>query len=179
MTKSKLYSQIKLAIGKSKNILLCLHPSPDEDSLGSCLAMFWYLKSIHKKPVVISGDSLLPLHFSCLPGFNQIKTKNFFQTNLNRFDLFLSLDSSSLEQISKIKPISFPQRLSTINIDHHQTNTKYADINLVDATSPATSLPPPAWAGCSRRSRRWPPTRSAAMNRGPRPGRSALRTDWG
>jgi len=34
--------------------------------------------------------------------------KNFFEVDLKEFDLFIVLDSSKEEMISKIKPIEFP-----------------------------------------------------------------------
>lgn len=131
-------AKIKEAIKDSSRILLHLHPGPDGDSVGSALAMYHALKQLKKKAAIISGDSPLPPFLSHLPGFKTIKIQNYFQTDLSRFDLFLIFDSSSPNQISKLKPVVFPAHLTTINIDHHATNTKYADINLVDTASPAT-----------------------------------------
>jgi len=137
MNKLTSYSQIQQAINKSKNILLCLHPSPDGDSFGSNLAMYWYLESLDKKPTLISGDSQAPQDFKFLAGFGKIINKNITQVNLEKFDLFIGIDSSSLDQITKLKEIKFPSHLKTINIDHHITNTSWANINLVDTNSPA------------------------------------------
>jgi len=138
MTKKNTFNQINLAINKSKNILISLHPGPDEDSIGSCLSMYWYLKSLNKNPVVLSGDSSLPAHFSFLPGSELILAKNIFQIDLNKFDLLIALDQSSLDQISKINLLTIPNQVNSINIDHHQTNTNFAKINFVDSNSPAT-----------------------------------------
>ncbi|RLC34290.1 hypothetical protein DRH14_03305 [Candidatus Shapirobacteria bacterium] len=126
-------------IKKSKHILLCFHPGPDGDSIGSCLGLYHFLKQINKQVTLIKGDSDLPSNFSCLTGFNKIMAKNYGQLNLKKFDLFIALDASSVEQISKLNPVTFPPHLKTIAIDHHATNTKYADINLVDTTSVATA----------------------------------------
>ena len=137
MNKQTIYSQIQRAIDKSKNILLCLHPSPDGDSLGSCLAMYEYLSSLNKHPTLISGDSQTPQDFKFLAGFDKIINKNIAQIKLEKYDLFIGIDSSSLDQITKLKEIKFPPNLKTINIDHHITNTSWANINLVDTNSPA------------------------------------------
>lgn len=138
MNKKDIYQQIENTINSSKNILLCLHPGPDEDSIGSCLAMYWYLKGLGKNPTLISGDSELPSRFFSLPGFDQIIRKNYFQININQFDLQIILDAGGLNQISNLKPITFPPHLKTINIDHHSSNPAYAQINLIDIQSPAT-----------------------------------------
>ena len=138
MTKKIIYQQISDTISQSNHILMCLHPSPDEDSVGSCLAMYWYLKHIGKNPTVIAGDSELPNYLSCLPGVDKIFNKNIFDLDLFKYDLFIALDQSSLNQISKINNLLFPPSLKLINIDHHQTNDNYAHINFVDSNSPAT-----------------------------------------
>lgn len=134
----KTVSQISEAIKKSKNVLLHLHPGPDGDSLGSALSFYHVLKNLKKNVTIISGDSEPQKSFSVLPGFDQIVAKNFFQVDLENFDLFIILDSASPEQISKIGPVIFPKNLKTIDIDHHILKNKFADINLSDADAPAT-----------------------------------------
>ncbi len=129
-----IFSEIKQA----KNILLHCHPSPDPDSYGSVLAMYHYLSGIGKKVTVIAGDSDIPRMAKCLPGIEKIIPKNYFEINPGDFDLFLILDSSSLSQISNLKEIKFPPKLRTVVIDHHSTNDIFSDINLVDASYPAT-----------------------------------------
>ena len=131
-------TQIKKNIDEANRILLHIHPGPDGDSVGSALAFYHALKQMGKKVEVIGGDSPLPNFLSHLPGFSRIKNRNFFQTNLTRFDLFIILDSSDLKFISAVNPPDFPPHLKTINIDHHSTNPEYADLNLIDTNSPAT-----------------------------------------
>jgi bifunctional oligoribonuclease and PAP phosphatase NrnA len=134
----KTVSQISEVIKKSKNILLHLHPGPDGDSLGSALSFYHVLKNLKKNVTIISGDSEPQKSFSVLPGFDQIVNKNFFQVDLENFDLFIILDSASPEQISKIGPVIFPKNLKTIDIDHHILKNKFADINLSIPDAPAT-----------------------------------------
>jgi len=136
---TKIFSQIKSAIESSKNVLLHLHPSPDGDSLGSALAMYLYLKSLGKTVTLIKGDSELPESFITLPGYDQITSKNYFDLDLSRFDLFIILDTSAPNQISKLGHVIFPPNLKTIVIDHHDTNEKFGQLNLIDASSPSTS----------------------------------------
>src|SRR3989344_912813 len=124
-------------IQKANSILLHCHPSPDGDSIGGVLAMMHVLKSLDKKVTVIAGDSEKPSSFSVLPGFYEIIAKNLTQTDLSEFDLFIIQDSSSLGQITKLAEIKFPESLRTIVIDHHATNTEFANINLVDSSYPA------------------------------------------
>jgi phosphoesterase RecJ-like protein len=136
---SKLSKQIFDLIRESDHILLSLHPSPDGDSVGSSLAMYHYLTTLGKDVQLIKGDSELPTYLKKLPGYDQITLKNYFELDLNSFDLFIILDSSALNQISKINQVTFPKNLKTIIIDHHSTNEHFGDINLVDNDSPATA----------------------------------------
>jgi bifunctional oligoribonuclease and PAP phosphatase NrnA len=135
---SPIYQQIKSAIDESSRILLHLHPGPDADSVGSALSMFHYLKSINKDVTLISGDSNLSPSLMTLPGTELITQKNYFDLDINEFDLFIILDSSEKRQISKLNEINFPSTLKTIVIDHHASNLGFGDINLIDGDSPAT-----------------------------------------
>jgi phosphoesterase RecJ-like protein len=132
------FNKVAKIIKSSKKVLLHLHPSPDGDSAGSALAAMYALKQLKKQVTVISGDSDLPQFLSVLPGFKEIVPKNFFQVDLNQFDLFLILDSSSKNQISKFGEVVFPKKLKTIVIDHHPSNEKFASVNIIDDQSPAT-----------------------------------------
>jgi phosphoesterase RecJ-like protein len=124
-------------IKKSNNILIHLHPSPDGDSIGSALSMKQALKQLGKEATVISGDSHPPKLFSMLPGFDEIKDQTFLDTNLSDYDLFIAMDSSNTDQITKKGEAVFPENLKVLVIDHHKSNTNYGSINIVDPSSPA------------------------------------------
>ena len=135
---SKISKQIFETIQKSNHILLHLHPSPDGDSVGSALAFYHYLTSINKDVHLIKGDSEIKTKMSSLPGFNKIENKSFTDVDLSHYDLFIILDSQDTSRVSKIIDIKFPQNLKTINIDHHQDNTNFADINYINFNATAT-----------------------------------------
>ena len=125
-------------IDRSSKILLHIHPGPDADSVGSSLAMYHILKSLNKDVTLIQGDNDLPKNLITLPGSDKIIPKNIFQIDLDQYDLFLILDSSSLKQVSRLGTIKFPKKLKTICIDHHISSEKFANINFICPTSPAT-----------------------------------------
>jgi len=126
-------------IQKSTNVLLHLHPSPDGDSIGGALAMMHVLKNLGKQVTLIGGDSALRYQFSSLPGFNEIKAKNFFEISINDFDTFIVQDSSNLDVVSKKGEVIFPVSLTVIAIDHHINNVIPAKISLVEPVYPANS----------------------------------------
>ncbi len=126
-------------IKKASSILLHCHPSPDPDSVGSALAMKFALEQMGKKVTIIKGDSDIPEGFMHFPGAKEIVKKHFFEVNLKDYDLFIILDSGSLGQITRFKPIKLPFPIRTVIIDHHATNEGFADVNLVEKSYPATS----------------------------------------
>lgn len=125
-------------IGRSKKILLHLHPGPDGDSVGSSLAFYHVLKNMGKEVCVIQGDSELPKKFYTIPGADKIIHQNILQIDINQFDLFIINDSSSLKQITKLGELKLPKKLKTIIIDHHISSEKFANINLVSPNSTST-----------------------------------------
>ena len=129
--------EILKEIKKASSILLHCHPSPDPDSVGSALATKFALEQLGKKVTVISGDSEITRNFS-FPGIETIVKKNFFEIDLNDFDLFIIQDSGSPEMVSAKAEIVFPDHLMTIVIDHHASNKGYAKLNCIDSSYPAT-----------------------------------------
>lgn len=131
-------SVFKTELNKANKILLHCHPKPDPDSVGSALAMKLALEQIGKKVTLISGDSNIPKAFD-FPAVNTILNKNISEIDLNDYELFIILDSSTPQMISAKYPINFPENLNTIVIDHHISNTRYAKMNFVNADYPSTA----------------------------------------
>ncbi|HPT65863.1 MAG TPA: bifunctional oligoribonuclease/PAP phosphatase NrnA [Candidatus Woesebacteria bacterium] len=129
----KIWREIK----KSQNILLTFHPSPDADSVGSNLALYQVLSKMGKNVTILAGDSEYPKNLKSLPGSNKVLSKNFFQIDQNNYDLFIIVDISDKKQISRQGNVVISKKLKTIIIDHHPTNSKFANINLVDDKAPA------------------------------------------
>lgn len=125
---------IKQEIDKAKNILLHCHVNPDGDSYGSVLAMGKFLEKEGKKVTIIKGDSPKVELFEKMPGYENIIDKDISEIDLLGFDTFIVLDTSSREQVSRKSEVVFPESLHTINIDHHQTNTGFCKVSLVDAS---------------------------------------------
>ncbi len=128
------YQQSKIIlkeIKQSKRILLNCHRSPDPDAFGSALAMYQVLKKMGKKVEVICPNEL-PESVKFLAYSEKIQVVDFSTYNFLRFDLFIVLDSASWYMVSGDKDIKVPS-LPLIVIDHHKTNEKFGNINLVDA----------------------------------------------
>jgi phosphoesterase RecJ-like protein len=126
-------------ITTARSVLLHCHPGPDPDSVGSALAMKFALQLLGKHVIVIAGDSPIPAAFAQFPGAKEIVPKNFGEIDQNEFDLFVALDSSTPNMVSKKCDVKFLAGLKVVVIDHHVSNLKYGAINLVEPSYPATA----------------------------------------
>ncbi len=124
-----MYKKAWNLIDRSKHIVLISHINPDADALGSSLALYPILKEMGKKVSVVNMTRDLPKRYDFLPNFKKIKS-----ALPQNFDLIVSFDCGSLDRLGISK-----QDIPIINVDHHKTNTLYADINLIDTTAASAS----------------------------------------
>ena len=130
-------------VKQADTILLCCHPSPDPDSVGSNLAMKSVLESMGKKVTLLGGDSEIPLAFMHFPGAESIVKKNFTEVDLKSFDLLIILDAPSLDRVTRLAKTDvlltmLPPSLKIIMIDHHEPRPLNTAVSLIDTSSPAT-----------------------------------------
>ncbi|MEO1942287.1 MAG: bifunctional oligoribonuclease/PAP phosphatase NrnA [Campylobacterales bacterium] len=115
---------------KGKKITIVPHLNPDGDAIGSGLGLYWALKKLGKNVKLYSKTQPLPYFLDFLPGFQKFTGKYDPSS-----DLVITVDCGDFERTGLPEK---PKRL--INIDHHQTNPDFGDLNLVDRGGPATSL---------------------------------------
>ena len=115
----------------AKKIVITAHIHPDGDSLGSMLALNHYLVANGKQPVMLLDD-MIPPYLAFLPGSSNIQTNCETSTDA---DLLVVLDASDIERIGRISTLV---KAPILNIDHHVSNTKYADYYYIDSTAAAT-----------------------------------------
>jgi len=113
----------------SNNIVLISHINPDGDALGSSLSLYPILKRLKKNVKVFNVTKPLPMYLDFLPNFD--KVTNTLPKNI---DLMISFDCGSFDRLGIEERPKF-----LINIDHHISNTKYGDINIIDPDAASTS----------------------------------------
>lgn len=123
-------------IKKAKKILVNCHRGPDSDSVGSALALSKVLKNLGKE-VAIVCPSDIPSDLKFLSGADSIKRVNFSTFDFSKYDLFMVIDSSTYSMVTGLKDNDKPT-IETIMIDHHYSNDKFGNINLIDAKSTST-----------------------------------------
>jgi phosphoesterase RecJ-like protein len=121
-------------IGRSSNVLLICHISPDGDAIGSLLGLGLALQKLGKTPT-LACESPVPAKFSFLSGFDAI-VNTLHSTS---FDLVIGLDSSDLSRLGNVYDSAALSGIPLINIDHHITNLHFGDVNLVDASAASTA----------------------------------------
>ena len=128
--------QLDIIIKKSKNILLVSHINPDGDTLGAMCGMYNLIADNYKKYCEMVIVSKLPAVYEFLPNIQNAK---FIEDmDLSReYDLVINLDVASIDRCADAKKL-FDKAVNTVNIDHHETNNSYGDINIIDPFASAT-----------------------------------------
>jgi phosphoesterase RecJ-like protein len=128
----KIIDRILEKIRDSRTICVGGHIRPDGDCIGSQLALALALRRLGKE-VVCWNEDPLPHKYAFLdPGRLVQKPRAGAE-----FDLVITLDCASLERLGSVGPAVQRRRL-LINIDHHQSNTRYGDLNWISAREAST-----------------------------------------
>ena len=135
---NKLYNQISEIINGNDNFLIITHAYPDGDSLGSQVALYQLISQL-KKNVVAVCNSELPYQYKFLPYFNKIK-KDLGEINISgKKYICFCLDCADENRMNIDFKVLKDNVKCIINIDHHNKNTNFGDINIVDTKKSATS----------------------------------------
>jgi phosphoesterase RecJ-like protein len=121
------------SIKDNNNFLIVSHKYPDGDSIGSQIALALGLKKIGKDFYIYNEDPPTD-RYSRFKRINLINTK---KENFNE-DVTFILDSASLDRIGSIKN-EIDQEKPIINLDHHVSNEKFGDINIVKSYYSSTA----------------------------------------
>lgn len=118
---------IKEVLNSVTTLAIAGHTRPDGDCVGSCMALYLYIK---KNFPDIQADVYLESPkdiFSYIECFDEIKTE---KDGEKIYDLFISCDASSIDRLA-VAADYFETAKKTVCIDHHVSNTGFAEINHV------------------------------------------------
>ena len=134
MSKNCTLEEIAALLLAQDKLVLCPHVSPDGDALGSTLALKMALEKAGKK-VTIMVDDDVPKAFGFLPQIDCfVKPDN---GEVLEADLLVVLDASSLDRIGKVAQAVKAKAVA--NIDHHISNTQFADYLYLNTEAAATA----------------------------------------
>lgn len=134
-SEKEIYDKLK----SSKRILLSLHAGPDGDSLGGCTSLKYFLERDFDAEVTLVSYDKLDESLSKIDFSNEVEFgKDILDFDLKNFDILIAFDCGIPDMIGKLKSNKdFLKEIFTINIDHHNANDSYGNLNLVDEKSPS------------------------------------------
>ena len=120
-------------LSRARTVVLTTHINPDGDALGSMIALYLFLK---KRGVRVSMwlDDTLPGMYSFLPEIDKIVRP---PASFTPGDLLVVLDAGDAGRTGS-SYANFRGR--SLNIDHHLSNSDFADVSVIDETVAATGI---------------------------------------
>jgi phosphoesterase RecJ-like protein len=127
----KIIDRILEIIRENKTFCIVGHIRPDGDCIGSQLGLALALRNEGKK-VVCWNEDPVPQKYRFLD------REGFFQKPRRgkKFDCVIATDCASFERLGKAGKY-IGERKIFINIDHHESNTRYADVNWISPREPS------------------------------------------
>lgn len=131
---SSLLSPVVESLHSASEVWLFSHIRPDGDALGSALGLAGALEAAGKKVRVFNQDPV-PGLLDFLPGAGKVEPVP--TSPPSRGVRVVALDTSTLARLGA----AFNAWSCTpeLNIDHHESNTRYAALNCVDPSEPSTA----------------------------------------
>jgi phosphoesterase RecJ-like protein len=132
------WDAVVAALREADTVALACHIGPDGDALGSMLGLGAALRALGKDVVASWGGEpfAVPDSYSFLPAVDLLVPPGDFPSAP---PLFVTFDTGSPDRLG-----SLADRVDTaaccVVVDHHASNTRYGDLNLVDTGSAATAV---------------------------------------
>ena len=128
---AQIIDRIIEVIGQHRTFCIVGHMRPDGDCIGSQLGLALALQAEGKKVTVWNQDAI-PQKYKFL------NVDELFQKPRRgeKFDCVIATDCASFERLGTVGEC-IAERKVFINIDHHVSNTRYADVNWVSPREPS------------------------------------------
>ncbi len=134
MTKNCSLAETGELLKAAKKLVIVSHVSPDGDTLGSSLALMHALRMLGKE-VIMNVDDDISTVYSFLPGIAEYC--RFTPDESVDADLLVIIDASSADRAGNAMAVV--KSPAVLNIDHHKTNTRFADYLYLDSDAAATA----------------------------------------
>lgn len=127
---------VAAALRGAKTVVATSHVNPDGDGVGSLLAVTILLTRAGKKVYPSLPEPWkYPPQYEFLPGRESLIAPESLP---GKCDVFIALDCSNLSRLEPLEQ-AFERAGLTVNIDHHEDNTRFADVNYVDPAASSTA----------------------------------------
>jgi phosphoesterase RecJ-like protein len=128
------FEQIGEVLRNHQSFVLISHVRPDGDAIGSQLALGYALIAAGKNVRLINEDGL-PENLAFMAGSDRIETPPNAPLAV---EVAIALDTATKPRLGERALNAASNAKIWLNIDHHVSNPKYGDLNLIDSSSPAT-----------------------------------------
>ena len=128
-----LITKVKKAIDKVDKIVIVAHIGPDGDAVGSSLALWHYLMTIDKEPVVIVPNPF-PEFLSWMPGSKLVldydNSKEIADELIASAELIFTLDFNTASRMGKMADAILKAPADKILVDHHLHPDTFAKVRV-------------------------------------------------
>jgi bifunctional oligoribonuclease and PAP phosphatase NrnA len=131
-TQPKVVERIIEEIRASRTVCVVGHLRPDGDCVGSQLGLTLALQNLGKRVTCWNQDRVPEKYQFLDPDGIIQKPKMGLE-----FDCVVATDAATFERLGSVGRCIAERKL-LINIDHHESNSRYADLNWVSAREPST-----------------------------------------
>jgi bifunctional oligoribonuclease and PAP phosphatase NrnA len=128
----KVIDRILEAVAESRTVCVVGHIRPDGDCVGSQLGLTLALQHEGKK-VCCWNEDRLPQKYEFLDPNRLLQKPKPGMA----FDCVIATDAASFERLGSVGACVSKRKI-LVNIDHHESNTRFGDINWVSAREPST-----------------------------------------
>ena len=123
------------ALSKATTVAIGGHVRPDGDCVGSCMALYQYVKNNFSN---VQVDVFLEDIPDSLKLFDITKEIKHSVQEKKTYDLFIALDCGDVKRLG-FSGCLFENALETLCIDHHISNQSFADNNYIIPDASSTS----------------------------------------
>lgn len=134
MSENATFEQIGEIFSRHESFVILSHVRPDGDAIGSQIALGFALQAAGKRVRLINEDGL-PDNLAFLPGSDRIESPPADPVDCQ---VAIALDTATKPRLGDAALHAASGADLWLNIDHHISNPRYGDLNLIDPSSPAT-----------------------------------------
>lgn len=122
---------------QAQNIMVCGHIMPDGDCISSVVSLSMGLEKLGKK-TIMAIDWKIPSVFSPFPQVGRIVDYSHYSARVEDPELLVIVDASSPDRIGRFERL-LRYGVPSILIDHHATNTHFANLCWVEPSYSSTA----------------------------------------
>lgn len=113
---------------QAESFLVTSHTGPDGDSIGSILAMRYFLEALGKSNITCASQDPVPRIYDWLPGVVEIVDAEAVS---GPYDLVVVLDVAQRARIGRVGE-KLPENQTFLILDHHPEDEPFGIVNFVD-----------------------------------------------